>query len=126
MNTPNSSPNRDQRQPLPDESEVSIEGEATVPSSSQDLRLSQQIGDALAAVPGGEQLAAYFGIGGEQPQQPPQEAIESAQLIDGLRSAGPGDDLSGLLQRIMNHADNSGADPDALRALMRGATKRPG
>ena len=126
MNTPSSSPNSHPHGQKPsDKTDVQVENGAVAPSNGQDLRLSHQLTDALVAVPGGQKLAAYFGIGGGQPQQPPNEAAESAKLIDGLRSAKPGEDLSGLLRQITAHADSSGADPDALRALMRGARKKP-
>jgi hypothetical protein len=97
---------------------------ASSPSEAKDLRVNQQIRDALSAIPGGDNLDRYFGISSGEPQQPKQEARIADQLIDELREgSSTGGDLGDLLKRISIHADNSGADPDALRALMRGSRK---
>lgn len=95
------------------------------PATGCDLRLKQQVADALAASPGGAELDAYFGISSGNPAQSTVEADESDTLLRRLQTAsqGQGGDPASLLGDIFKHADGSGADADALRALMCGSRK---
>lgn len=94
------------------------------PATGGDIRIAQKVTDALAAIPGGAQLDRYFGVSSGVPEQPIAEGQESDALLKRLRDAtqSPEVGLLSLLGDIGKHVDTSGADPDALRALMR----RPG
>ncbi|RIL08722.1 MAG: hypothetical protein DCC75_08190 [Proteobacteria bacterium] len=85
------------------------------------VTLRDAVIDALSRTPGGTGLDAYFGISTGIPVQPPSEGAESKLLTDELRAAlESGGDLSEVLGAISAHAGAAGANPDALRALMRG------
>jgi len=62
----------------------------TPPVIGADLRLKQQVSEALEAIPGGDKLDKYFGITTGNPEQPLEEAKNSENLIEGLRDASSG------------------------------------
>ena len=113
----------DQAQPEndPASKQGSLDEVINSPATGPDLRVMRQVADALSAISDGEQLDRYFGISSGIPEQPPEEAARSDELIARLREAtkGPSEDLSSLLDDIARHTGSSGADPDALRALRR-------
>jgi len=92
--------------------------ESKAPQGADVLRLQQRVQDALSSVPGGDSLATYYGIGGGTPQQSPAEASGGEQILRGLHGVSDGTvDLSSLLGPIAEHNQNSGINPDLLRAL---------
>lgn len=98
------------------------EGQALDPKSEA---LRNTVLDALAKAPGGERLDAYFGISSGNPKAPSEEAIESDLLINKLREVSINTaDMSSILGDITRHVNQSGADPDILRAL-RGTKPKP-
>lgn len=109
---------------VPIDSQASGEDPKT-PASGNKLRTTQRIKDALAATPGGAELDEYFGITTGDPQQPEEEAEESEELLNRLRTIGNEDtaSLEALMDNIARHVDGSEVDPEALRALMRGPSR---
>lgn len=99
------------------EAGLTLNQAASLSESGAELRARQTIDDALDVIPGGDELVEYFGLDGRPPQQPQAESDEAAMLIDGLRNATPGADLTDLFNKIAQHADNSDVNQDALRAL---------
>lgn len=101
--------------------------ELQAPLTSDELRTKQRVSDALDATSSGKKLDEYFGITSGIPDQSEGEARESSKLMQELRevtSTGNTTDLADLLSKIAEHTNNSGADPDALRELIKGA-RRP-
>lgn len=95
------------------------------PRVGEELRLKQQVSDALESIPGGDMLDKYFGITTGSPEQSVDEARNSESLIQDLRDTSLGEtSLSDLFGKISEHNTASGVDPEALRALMRGSTKK--
>jgi hypothetical protein len=94
--------------------------ESQAPQGAEVLRLQQRVQDALSSIPGGDALATYYGIGGGAPQQSPAEAEACERILQGLQGVSDGTvDLSSLLEPIAEHNQNSGINPDLLRALRR-------
>jgi hypothetical protein len=85
--------------------------------------LHGRVVESLRGTPGGQKLDDYFGISSGSAEQPPAEAAKSEELIGRLKafSQGQGGDIESILGEISEHAASSGADSDALRALMRGS-----
>ena len=99
---------------------------ASPPQAETALRLKQQVVDALSTVAEGEMINRYFGITSGLPEQPPEEAQKGEEIVEQLRQVTDEKaDLSQLLEKISHHNAASGLDPEALRALMRGAKPRP-
>jgi hypothetical protein len=99
---------------------------ATPPQAGADLRLKQQVSDALSTVAEGEIIDQYFGITSGLPQQSPHEAQRGEEIVEALRQVADGNaDLSQLFGKISAHNPASGLDPEALRALMRGSKQKP-
>ncbi|MCB0336697.1 MAG: hypothetical protein KDD62_10345 [Bdellovibrionales bacterium] len=93
-------------------------------TDTADLATAESVFDALRSTPGGDCLAQYFGLGLDVPLQSAEEASRADDLMIELREATEqGGDLSDLLGRIADHANESPADADALRALMRSRKK---
>lgn len=94
---------------------------AGVPEAGADLRIQHAVADALAATPGGEGVARYFGTDGATPVPTTAAAAESDALIGSLRGTITSQgDVAGLFARIAAHTKASagaGLDPDAVRAL---------
>ena len=83
----------------------------------------------MRTTPGGEALDTYFGISTRNPQQPESEAARSDDLLKQLRAAtkpSTGTNIYGILKGLSDQSGAAGVDPDALRALMKGARKSKG
>ena len=118
-------PGQEQRKAPPIEQTPAEQSLVDGPVAGSGLLLKQQVADILATTPGGESLDDYFGVSSGSGKQAPAEAGESVALVDQLRAASQGicGDLASLLEAVSKHADTSGADPEALRALMRSSRK---
>lgn len=118
-------PGRDKEQQGATDTALEVDTPLDLPPSNRfegDPRITDTALGALNRSNGGDKLARYFGILPGKAEQAPSEASRSDELMNTLRFA-PEERMPRLIDDIGDLINSSGADPEALRALMKKPAK---